>query len=52
MLDFVAKLVISGFNSADLIFVSNSFTLELKSAVFNFSLTSGIFNSRLPTFVS
>ena len=42
-LDFVAKLVRSGFDSADLILFSNSLTLELKSEVFNLPLTSGIF---------
>ena len=50
-LDFVAKLVISGFDSSDLILFSNSLTLELKSEVFNLQLTSGIFNSKLPTLV-
>ena len=51
-LDFVAKLVISGFDSADLILFSNSLTLELNLEVFNLPLTSGIYNSKLPTLVS
>ena len=50
--DFVAKLVMSGFDSADLILFSNSLNLELNSEVFNLPLTSGIFNSKLSAFVS
>ena len=51
-LDFVAKLLISGLFSAVLILFSNSFILLLKSAVFNFPLISGIFNSILPILLS
>ena len=48
----LAKLLISGFDSAVLILFSNSLTLLLKALVCNNPLTSGIFSSRLPTLVS